>query len=215
MLPGSSLPPASASKTARDAAQVRARWMAAISSGLAQRHAGHVVVRRRIVLDVAAADRLDRSPDHAACTSRSPCRRASRRTTALSAACSPPATRADDRALGDAVAVADLRVVRQVAPTRGLGAGAPRAKSSDGALVGQRRAAVEDLHAASARLADVAQQDARRPAGRRGRSASCRRRGRLGVADDLVVGLGGLADRPSTASSTPITLSLVASFEPA
>ena len=117
-------------------------------------------------------------------------------------------------ALGHAVAVADLRVVRQVArPTSGRRPRASR-KQQLGAVLGQRRRAVEGLQERR-RAVGVAEQD---------------RAGQPAVADDQLLvdaarrlrrscttsslGVAGSLS-PITARSTPMTLSLVETLEPA
>ena len=71
----------------------RCSRIASISSGFGQRNAGHVVVDRRVLLDLAAARPLDHLGDQRSCTSRSPCRRASPPSPPWRCAC-PPATQA-------------------------------------------------------------------------------------------------------------------------
>ena len=146
----------------RDAAQVHARLMAAIELALGHRHARHVVVRRR---DRPAGRRRPR-PRAIALTwalhepQPVPARVASQ--TALKRAAAA-AQRADDRALRDAVAVADLGVVRaDPRPTaaacaspigkssvaRESGSGVPRSKSccsAGAALVSPSRMAPASL----------------------------------------------------------------------
>ena len=76
LLPASSTPPASASNTAETEFRPCSR-IASISSGLRSGIAGHVVVDRGILLDLAAAEPRRPARRPAPCTRRSPCPRAS------------------------------------------------------------------------------------------------------------------------------------------
>ena len=209
LLAGSSLPPASASNTADTDFRPCSR-IAFDELGLAQRNAGHVVVDRGILLDLAAAEPLDQLADQAlaGAAAHAGAGRVHHRLGAALAGRDAGA----DRRLGDAVAVADLRVGRHLVE-RDLLRRRAESNSSDSRSSGSGVFAVEGLHQVGG-LADVAHAGCRRPAGRRGRSASCRcpssarRTGRPRRASSA----GSVM--PIEASSTPMTLSLVASFEP-
>ena len=171
----------------RDAAQVHL-----LDGGdqlpLGHRDARHVVVRRRIVLQVVAGHRLDDRLDldlARAAAGAGPGRVADRLEGAAAAA-----QRADDGALRDAVAVADLGVVRQIRGRQRRLRLAHREQQRR-ARVGQRRAAIEEL-LQRRRGAGVAEQDGAGELAVADDQLVVDAAARLGVGDDLVVGVAAL-----------------------
>ena len=187
LLPGSSLPAASTSNTCETLRRFIS-LMAATSSALRHRHAGHVVVRRRILLQVVAGHRLDDRLDldlARAAAGAGPGRVADGLEGAAAAA-----QRADDGALRDAVAVADLGVVRQIGG-RERGLRLAHREEQRGARLGQRRAAVEEL-LQRRRGAGVAEQDGAGELALADDQLVVDAAPRLGVGHDLVVGVAAL-----------------------
>ena len=212
LLPGSSLAAGERARRRRRRCAGRARGSPRSARAWRAARRARSSARRDRPRRASPAGAARGAPAPGACTSRSPCRRASRRTSALRLR-QPALDRGHDAALGDAVAVADLRVVGQVGADGGRAAPAPREEQLRAASPGSAAPRSNSCRSAGRRRRRR-RAGWRPPAGRRARSASCRcrARARRSVTTSSVLARGSFS--PITDSSTPITFSLVARVEP-